>query len=104
VGKHESMFPTIDFYARKFLRIVGSQIETERIFSLTSILSSLRRCHLQLENLDKLIFVNKNWPNDSRIGCKSPFSLVDFIENDLNQEEKLEEFERDFERDKVMEL
>jgi len=97
------MFPTIGFCARKILRIVGFQIEIERIFSLTSILTSLRRC-LQLEKLDKLIFVSKNWPNDYRIGCKSPFSLANFIENDLNLEEKLEEFERAFERDEVVEL
>jgi hypothetical protein len=30
--KNESMFPTIGFYARQILRIVGSQIEIERIF------------------------------------------------------------------------
>ncbi len=48
--------------------------------------------------------MSKNWPNDPRIGCKSPFSLVDFIESDLNVKEQLEEFERAFERDKVVEL
>ncbi len=44
---------------------------------------------LQSKNLDKLIFVSKNWPNDPRIGCKSPFSLANFIENDLNLEDEL---------------
>jgi hypothetical protein len=29
---------------------------------------------LQIENLKKLPFVNKNWPNDPRIGCK--FHLI----------------------------
>jgi len=48
--------------------------------------------------------VNKNWPNDPRIGWKSPFSLANFIESDLNLEEKLEEFEGAFERDKVVEV
>jgi hypothetical protein len=33
--------------------------------------------------------VDQNWPNDPRIGCKSPSSLVDFIESDLNLEEEL---------------
>jgi hypothetical protein len=51
-----------------------------------------------------LIFVNKNWPNDPRIGCKFSFSLVDFVEMDVNLELDLKEFERDFERDKIMEL
>jgi hypothetical protein len=52
--------------------IVGSQIEIEQIFSLTRILTSLKRYRLQLENLDKLIFFNKNWPDGLKIGCKSP--------------------------------
>jgi len=54
--------------------------------------------------LDKLIFMSKNWPNDSRIGCKSPSNLADFIKNDLNLKEELEEFEGAFERDEIVEL
>jgi hypothetical protein len=38
------------------------------------------------------------------IDCKSCFSLADFIENDLNLEEELEEFEGAFESNKVVEL
>jgi hypothetical protein len=79
-------------------------IERKIIFSLVGILTSLRICHLQLEKLDKLIFVSKNWPNDRRIGCKSPSSLADFIESNINLEEKFEDFERAFERDEVVEL
>jgi hypothetical protein len=43
-----------------------------------------------MTNLEKLIFVNKNWPNDLRIGCKSPSNLVELIEKDLELEKKLE--------------
>jgi hypothetical protein len=71
------MFPIVGFYARNFLRIVGSQI---------GILTNLKRCLLPLKNLDKLIFVNKKWPNDPKIGCKSLFGLVDFIEININLE------------------
>jgi hypothetical protein len=28
----------------------------------------------------KVIFVNKNWPHDSKIGCKPPSNLVELIE------------------------
>jgi hypothetical protein len=70
--KNENMFPIVDFYARQILGIVESQIEMERILFLVRILISFRRCHLQLKNLENLIFVNKSWPNDLRIGCKSP--------------------------------
>jgi hypothetical protein len=54
--------------------------------------------------LDKLIFVNKNWPNDLRIGCKSPCSFVDFIETNANLKEELKEFEGVFEKDVATEL
>jgi hypothetical protein len=86
------------------LRIVGSQIKTEIIFSLARILANLRRFKLQLEILEILIFVSKNWPNDLRTGCKSPFSSVEFIGIDGHLEEELEKFESYFERDEVVDL
>jgi hypothetical protein len=58
--KHDNMFFTVGFCVRQILGIVGSQIETNKLFSLVGILANLRRCCLQSENLDKLIFVNKN--------------------------------------------
>ncbi len=57
--KHEAMFPTIGFLAQYIFGVVGSQIETKRIFSLVGILTNLRRCHLQTKKLEKLILVNK---------------------------------------------
>ncbi len=60
------MFPTIGFYVKKILGIVGSQIEIEIIFSFARIIISFRRCCIQSENLDKLISVSKNWPYDPR--------------------------------------
>ncbi len=51
-----------------------------------------------------MIFVNKNWPNDLRISCKSPSSLIDLIEIDVNLDEELEELEGAFEKDEVMEF
>jgi hypothetical protein len=47
--------------------------------------------------------VSKNWSNDPTVGCKSPSSLIEFIEVDGHLEE-LEQFECDFERDEVLEL
>ncbi len=66
------------------MSIVGFQIETKKIFSLTRLLINLERCHLQIENLEKLIFINKNWPNDLRMGCKSPFNLMQFLDRDID--------------------
>jgi hypothetical protein len=72
--------------------------------SLARIFTNFKRRHLQIENLEKLIFVNKNWPNDPRIGCKSPSNLVEFLEKDVDLEEELEKFEGEFERDEVGEV
>jgi hypothetical protein len=84
------MFLIVGFLARQILSIVESQIETKRLLSLIDILTNLKRYHLQMNNLKKLIFVNKYWPNDPRVGCKSPSNLVKLIEKDLELEEKLE--------------
>jgi hypothetical protein len=59
---------------------------------------------LQTENLEKLIFVNKNWPNDPRIGCKSPSNLVEFLEKDVDLKEELKKFEGEFAQDEVVEM
>jgi len=53
------MFPIIDFLVKQILGIVSFQIEIERIFFLFCWCTNSRKCHLQLENLEKLIFVNK---------------------------------------------
>jgi hypothetical protein len=90
--KHESMFPTFCLCLRQILGIVGSQIETKRMFSLVGILINLRRCHYNQMFLDKLIFINKKSHDDLRIGCKSPSSLVEFIETNVYLKE-LEELE-----------
>jgi len=81
------------------LGIVGSQIETRWIFSLARILIKIRRC-LQIEILEKLIFVNKNWPTNLRIG----FNLVEVLERDIDLEKESEKSGGDFERDKVVEI
>jgi hypothetical protein len=87
------MCSTIGFYAKQIVGIIGSQIQRKKIFFLVVILINLKRC-LQLEILKKLIFINKNWPNDFTIGCKSLSSLVELVESDLNLEGKLEKFEK----------
>jgi len=67
------------------------------------LIISFKRCHLQLNNLNKLFFVKKNWPNDPRIGCKPFFSLVELIEINAKLKE-FEEFEGTFERDAILEI
>ncbi len=59
---------------------------------------------MQIEILKKLNFLNKNWPNDPKVGCKSPCNLIEFIKTDGDLEKELEQFEGDFEIDEISEL
>jgi hypothetical protein len=70
---------------------------------LIGILINLKRCCLQLENLEKLIFVKKNRPNDCRVGCKSPSNLLELTWIDAYLDE-LEQFEGAFKRDEIVNL
>jgi hypothetical protein len=101
--QHESRFHAASFLAQQILRIVSSQIETKHIFSLAEILTSFKRCWLQSENLDKLFFVSQNWPNDPRVGCNMPSTLVEFIKKDEIVEES-KEFEGEFEREEIADM
>jgi len=80
---------------------VRSLIEIARIFSLVGTLTNLKRCTLQIDNLDKLIFLNKNWPNDPRVGSYLPCNLIELIEVDASLEE---EYEGKFELDELVDM
>jgi hypothetical protein len=92
--KHESKFNIVGFLAKQMVGIIGSEIEIEHIFSLVGILTCIRKYQLQSEILDKLISINQIWPNDPRVGCNMPSTLVEFIEKHEIVKE-LEEFERE---------
>jgi hypothetical protein len=102
--QHESRFHAIGFLVKQILRIVSSHIETKHIFSLVEILVSLNRCWLQSKNLDELVFVSQNWPNDPRVECNMPSTLVEFIEKDKIVEEESKEFEGEFEREEIVDM
>jgi hypothetical protein len=76
--------------------IVGSKIESKRSFSIVKIFINLKRCRLQSKNLEIFLFINQNWPNDCKIGCKSPSCLIKFIDANGDFEKELEEFESFF--------
>jgi hypothetical protein len=73
-------------------------------FSLVRLFNNLRRGCLQLDNLNKLIFVNKNWSNDFRIDYKTFSSLMELIEVDGELEKELKEFEGTFGNDEILEI
>ncbi len=64
----------------------------------------LRRCFFQLNNLDRLIFVCKNWCNDPRVRCNSTSNLIELIMFIVALEEELDEYEGEFERDEILDL
>ncbi len=47
--------------------------------------------------------MNKNWPNDTRVGCKVPSSMIELIEFWLHMEDELNDFEGSFEQDELKE-
>ncbi len=78
--------------------IVSSQIEIGRIFSFVEIFANLKICHLQLSNLEKLIFVSKNWPNEAWVGSKAFRNLVELIDYKLDLKYELDGVESSFEQ------
>jgi hypothetical protein len=49
---YETQFLNVNIIAKQILGIPRSQIETECVFSLVGVLIALRRCRLQMDNLD----------------------------------------------------
>jgi hypothetical protein len=49
---HETQFPNVSFLTKQILGILGSLIESERVFSLVGVLATLKRYRLQVDNLD----------------------------------------------------
>ncbi len=48
--------------------------------------------------------MNKNWPNDPKVGCKPPSNLIEFLKKDIDLKEEVKKFEGDFEKDEVVEV
>ncbi len=78
------------FLTRQILGFVCSQTKTNRIFFPLLEFSPI--CHLQSNNIGKLIFVSKNWPNDARAGCTILSNLVYLIDFELDLEQEIKEF------------
>ncbi len=87
---------------KHILGILASQIKTKRFFSIVGITISLCKCCLQIDNLHKLIFVNKNWPTylcvhclnhvDLVSACEAKFDLINGLEVEFENKVECEEF------------
>ena len=58
--KSMSRFPTLERIAREYLAIPAMSTLSEKMFSAARYLSSQRRSRLSGENLNQLVFLNKN--------------------------------------------
>jgi hypothetical protein len=76
VAEKKTQVFAIAILVHHILGIPTNQIETEWIFSIVGILMALCKCHLQIGNLDKLIFINKKWPSYPWISCVKPTNLA----------------------------
>ncbi len=70
------------FLAKQILGILSSQIKIERVFNLANVLITLKCCHLQVENMDWIIMVVKNWPDDPHHNCKPNTNLKEYLKEE----------------------
>jgi len=88
----------------------GSEIEAERIFSICGILTQLRRNRMSDHMLDKLVYINKNYPNSRLlppVPTEFPATLEQLVAAERDNVEQLEaeaEDDMDLVRDAVMDL
>jgi hypothetical protein len=51
----------------------------------------------QSMNLEKLIFISKNWLDDAKVGCEAPSKLRELTYFEIDLEQESDEFESSFE-------
>jgi hypothetical protein len=61
------------------LGILGSQIKIECVFSLASVLTTLRHYRLQVDNLDQIITVVRNWLDNPRLDYSQHKDLTNVL-------------------------
>ncbi len=59
--ENEARFPNVGSSAWQFLALLGSQIQIECAFKVTSFLTSLQWCRLDTSNLDSFNMIYKKW-------------------------------------------
>jgi hypothetical protein len=65
---------------------------------MASIITSLKHCQFDIENLYKLILIMKNWLENPRFGCTNvkPKSIEEYIDIENGMVSKNEELISDF--------
>ncbi len=53
------------------------------MFSLASVLIALKHCHLQVQNLDWIVTIINNWPNDPCQNYTPNANLKDYLKVEI---------------------
>ncbi|XP_062615878.1 E3 SUMO-protein ligase ZBED1-like [Saccostrea cucullata] len=57
---HEQFYPRLMNTAKKYLCVPASSVSSERVFSLCGNIVKKKRCRLSTNNIDMLVFLNRN--------------------------------------------
>jgi hypothetical protein len=76
---HEGQFSNVGFHAKQIFGILSSQIQIEWTFSIVRLLIALRHCHLQMDNMDWIISIAKNWLDDPLANYKPNFDFKQYL-------------------------
>ncbi len=100
-GGHDMKLSSQTFFlAHQVFGIVGFQIEIERIFNIIGVIISYHQSKLGSENLQCLMVIAKNWPNNACEGCEGGQESSLFLtheENIIDENETIIEEEGYFE-------
>jgi hypothetical protein len=69
----------VTFLAKQIFGIRSSQIEIEKMFNLAKVLMSLQQHRLQMENLDKIITIVKNWFDYPHANCMENENIKKYL-------------------------
>ena len=94
IGKNELRFPAVASFARHILVVPETQIEKERVFSLSVHIANPMRNRLKNTAIDKMVSAGRNYPGMDNIE-KQDFPTIpsmqevsDFLNNAKDLEER----------------
>ena len=58
--RNDSRFPIVAQLAKRYLCVPATSVPSESVFSIPGMVVSQKRSYLKPENVDMLIFLNKN--------------------------------------------
>jgi hypothetical protein len=81
---HEGQFSNVGFLTKQVFGIPRFQINIKKMFSLAGVLITPRRCHLlQVQNLNQIIVIINNWPDDPCLNYTLNVDLKDYLKTEI---------------------